>query len=482
MVWKPNSKGARERVVWLVVVAAVFMSNLDVWIVNVALVDMGRSLGGTLSSLSWVLNAYAVTLAALLIPAGRFGDRLGHRRVFLAGIALFTVSSIACALAGTVPELVIARVFQAAGAAAQLPTSLALLMASVPEDRRLHAARGWSAVGALSAVAGPVLGGLLVTLSWRWVFIVNVPVGIAAVAAGLRVLPTPAAKERTPLPDLGGSALLVVAVAALTGALVEAPQWGWASPGVAVLTALSVLGGVLFVRRCRTHSSPMLELPLLRVPRFAVANVAVFLFSAAFAVMLLSNALWCQDVWHWSALRTGLAMAPGPGMVPVVTIVSARMLQRVGAGRMAAVGSVVFAAALLWRVAFAGVRPDYLRDLLPSMAVGGIGVGLALGTLIATGATALPAHRSATASAIVNSGRQVASSVGVALLVTLLGTRGWGVVQRFDAGWWVAAGLALVAAAVSLNIPRAADRPQVPPVRPPYTLKRNSTTSPSAMT
>jgi EmrB/QacA subfamily drug resistance transporter len=456
MVGIPNSRrSTRARLVWLVVVAAVFMSNLDLWIVNVALVDMGRSLGGSLSNLSWVINAYAVTLAALLIPAGRLGDRIGHRRVFLAGIVVFTVSSIACALANDVLVLVIARVFQAAGAAAQLPTSLALLMASVPEARRLHAARGWSAVGALSAVAGPVLGGLLVTVSWRWVFLVNVPFGIAAVVAGWLVLPHPQATERTPLPDLVGSGLLVLAVGALSGALVEAPQWGWFSPGIGALLAVAVVGGVVFVRRCQVHPAPMLELPLLRVPRFAVANVAVFVFSAAFAIMLLSNSLWCQSVWHWSALRTGLAMAPGPAMVPIVTIVSARWMHRIGANRMAAIGSVLFAASMLWRVAFAELDADYARDLLPSMIVGGIGVGLALGTLIAAGATALPAHRSATASAIVNSGRQVASTVGVAVLVTLVGTGGADAVGRYDASWWVAAGSAVAAAIASLLLPAA---------------------------
>src|SRR3954466_13658612 len=148
----------RQATVVTVLVAAVFMSNLDLWIVNVALVDMGRDFGVQLSGLSWVLNGYAVTLAALLIPAGRLGDRIGHRRVFLGGITVFTLASVACALAPNIGVLVIARIAQATGAAAQLPTSLALLLAAVPASARTSAARGWSAVGALSAVAGPVLG------------------------------------------------------------------------------------------------------------------------------------------------------------------------------------------------------------------------------------------------------------------------------------------------------------------------------------
>ncbi|TWP33877.1 MFS transporter [Leekyejoonella antrihumi] len=444
----------RRWLVITVIVAAVFMSNLDLWIVNVAFVDMGRGFHASLSSLSWVLNAYAVTLAALLIPGGRLGDRIGHRRVFLVGITVFTLASVACALAPNVGVLVFARIVQAAGAAAQLPTSLALLLAAVPESARTSAARGWSAVGALSAVAGPVLGGLLVSISWRWVFLVNLPVGVLTVIAGRSVLPHPPAREREPLPDLVGSVLLIVAVASLTGALVQAPTWGWTAPRTVGLVAVAVVGAVAFVRRCMTHPHPMVELPLLQIRRFAMANAATVLFSVAFGIMLLSNALWCQDVWHYSALRTGLAMAPGPAMVPIVTFASARLVARIGSGPVAAIGSVVFGAGLAWLVALAGTTPDYLRELLPSMIIGGIGVGLALSTLIAAGATALPDHRAATGSAFINSARQIASALGVAVLVTILGSRA-SVLHNYDLAWTVAAALAVVCAAVSLALPAA---------------------------
>lgn len=447
-----------------VVATAVFMSNLDLWIVNVALVAMGHGLHASLSGLSWVLNAYAVALAALLIPAGRLGDRIGHRQVFLGGIALFTLASAACAAAPDLPVLIAARALQAAGAAAQLPTSLALLIAAFPPERRMSAARGWAAVGALAAVAGPVLGGLLVSLSWRWVFVVNVPVGVAAWLAGRWVLPLLPRQESGPVPDLAGSALLIAAVGSLTGAVVEAPSWGWTSPATLVLLAAAVAAAAGFGWRCQRHPFPMVELPLLRVRRFGTANLATFLFSLAFAIMLLSNSLWCQEVWHYSPLRTGLALVPGPAMVPLVTFASARLVHRFGAGRVSAAGSVLFALSLLWRVGLAGLTPDYARDLLPSMLVGGIGVGLALGTLIAAGATALPGHRSATGSAIINSTRQVASALGVAILVTLLGAV-TGVRHSYDAGWLIAAVLAIAAGAAALAIrgePAAAARSAAP--------------------
>ena len=453
MVGKSN-----RRLVIAVVVTAVFMSNLDLWIVNVALVDIARSLGASLASVSWVLNAYAVTLAALLIPAGRLGDRIGHRQVFLAGITLFTLASLACAAAPNLGVLVIARIVQASGAALQLPTSLALLLATVEVASRTTAARGWAAVGALAAVFGPVLGGLLVTASWRWVFVVNLPVGIVALVAGARALPVDRPDTREPLPDLLGSAVLVVAVAALTGALVDAPQWGWTSPGTVGLLALATLSTTIFLRRCARHPRPMVELHLLRVRPFAIANLGTFVFSAAFAIMLLSNSLWCQGIWHYSALRTGLAMAPGPAVVPLVTFASIRLVRRIGPGRVAAAGSVVFAVAMMWRVLSASESSRYVTDMLPSMVIGGVGVGLTLGTLIAAGATALPAHRAATGSAFVNSGRQIASALGVAILVTVLGTTAS--VHEFRVGWAVAAALAIGAAATSVSLPQVAAVPR----------------------
>jgi EmrB/QacA subfamily drug resistance transporter len=455
-----SNRLARRRLALVVVVAAVFMTNLDLWIVNVALPSIGAGFAQdghptSLSALSWVLNAYAVGLAALLIVAGRLGDRIGHRRVFLLGVAAFTAASGLCAIAPDLPVLVVARVLQAAGAAAQLPTSLALLMSAVPAERRTVVARGWAAVGALAAASGPVLGGLLVEQSWRWIFVVNLPIGLASLLIGRAVLPQPPVREREPLPDLLGAALVTVAVAALTGALVQAPDWGWRAPATLGLLVLAATAGVGFVRRCAVHRHPLFELSLLRVRGFGLANAATFTFSVAFSIMLLSNVLWCQQLWHYSALRTGLAMLPGPALVPVVTVLSSRAVHRFGPGPLAAAGSALFASAMLWRVGLVSVRPDYLRDLLPSMLLGGTGVGLALGTLIAAGVTSLPGHRSATGSAMVNAGRQVAAAVGVAILVSLLGSRLAGAdVVSFRQAWVVAAALSGLAGVLALALPR----------------------------
>jgi EmrB/QacA subfamily drug resistance transporter len=449
---------ARRRLVFAVLGTAVFMTNLDLWIVNVALNAIGNDLpGSTLSGLSWVLNAYAVTLAALLIVAGRTGDRIGPRRLFFVGIAVFTVASLGCAAAPNLGLLIAARVAQAAGAALQIPTSLALLLATVPPDRRHHATRLWAAVGALAAAAGPVLGGLLVQASWRWVFVVNLPIGIAALIIGRRVLPPAVPHSQQPIPDLVGSVLLTAAVGSLTGAIVQGPVWGWTSAPVAGLLVAAALALLAFGWRCARHPAPLIELSLLKVRTFALATTATFGFGIAFAIMLLSNALWCEGVWGYSPLRTGLAMAAGPAVVPFATVASSRMVRRFGAGRVSAVGCVLFGAGLLWRALVVSTTPDFVGDLLPSMLLGGIGVGLALGTLMASGTTALPHARAGTGAALVNTSRQVASSVGVAILVAILGAtsvRAAGV-GDFRIAWFSAAGLALGCAAVALSLPRA---------------------------
>ncbi|MGI5414102.1 MFS transporter [Streptomyces chartreusis] len=456
---------SKQRIAATVILLAVFMTNLDLWIVNVALPAMGSSFsshqGGaaTLGSLSWVLNAYAIALAALLVVAGRMGDRVGQRPVFLAGVTVFTLASLACALAPDLWTLVIARVVQAAGAAAQLPTSLALLLATVPIERHTRATRNWAAVGGLAAATGPVAGGLLVQFDWRWVFVINVPIGVAAVVAGFLVLPRTTTRESGPLPDVTGALLVTISVAALSGALVQAPDWGWLDGRTVVLFTVALIGGAAFVGRSLRHSHPLFELHLLRLPRFGMASIGTFVFGVAFAIMLLSNVLWCQEIWHWSALRTGVAMVPGPALVPVVTLLTARAAQRLGHGPLVAAGGLFFGAAMVWRVCFASLTADYWLDLLPSQVLGGIGVGLTLGTLVAAGVSSLPGHRAATGSALVNSVRQISATVGVAILVAVVGAHvGPAQRQDFRLAWVLAAALSLLCTAVGVQLTRSAAR------------------------
>ncbi|HEU0165000.1 MAG TPA: MFS transporter [Thermomicrobiales bacterium] len=470
----PASSAPRSLPIFLVICTAVFMTNLDLRVVNVALDAIGRDLAGqSLSGLSWVINGYTVALAALLIVAGRLGDRSGLRRLFLIGTVIFTIASLGCALAPNLGILVAVRVLQATGAAILLPASLSLLLHGVPAERRHTAARIWSAVGALAAASGPALGGLLIEASWRWVFVINVPIGIAVVFFGFRILADDVAQRdaspRQPLPDVIGSGLLAAGVAALTGAIVQGPDWGWTSGRVIGLAALALVALIWFFQRCATQPVPLIELNLWRIRAFAIANVGSFLFSISFAIMLLSNSLWCQGIWGYSALMTGLAMAPGPAVVPFVAIASNRAIGRYGAGIVIAIGSLLFAAAQIWRVTQASASGSYAWDLLPSLILSGIGTGLAFSTMIASGSTALPANRSATGAAVLNTGRQIASAIGVAILVAALGNSALGPqsVHAFHVAWGISAVLVAAAAVVTFFLPRdrvASDAPERSPV------------------
>ena len=446
----------RPSVVLAIACTAVVLSSLDLFIVNVALPQIARSVhGASLADLSWVLNAYAIVFASLLIPAGRLADRTSRKYGFLLGLVLFLVASAACAASTSVSMLVGFRILQAAGAAVLVPTSLGLVLAAFPPERRGAAVRTWTAMGGLAAALGPVVGGLFVAASWRWAFLINVPIGLAALVAGWRGLPDTRG-EGGPLPDGLGAGLLTAAISSLIFALVKGNSWGWTSPRVLGLLAASALLGAAFLARSAHHPSPVFELDLLRSRSFAVSTLAALLFSAAFGAMLLSIVLWSQDIWHWSALRTGLAIAPGPLMVPLWSVIAGRLIPRLGPGAVISLGSAVFSLGVLWWAAVVGLQPRYVAEMLGGMIVTGIGVGLTLPTLFSTAATSLPAHRFATGSAVISMVRQIGFAVGVAILVAVIGTppTASAALTAFQHGWLAIAGVALLGAAAGLLLRR----------------------------
>ena len=404
---------------------AVFMSSLDLFIVNLAFPYIGREYHGTsLSSLSWVLNGYTVVFAAVLVPAGRWADRIGRRRLFVAGLVTFSVGSLLCGLAPGVAELIAARVVQACGAGMMVPTSLSLLLAEVPAAARPRAIGTWSAIGALGAGLGPVIGGLLVQISWRLVFWINLPVGLIAVLLAARVV-AESRDERSASqgrPDIAGAALLAASVGLFALALVKAPDWGWASGGVAALVAASLACGAAMVARSRRHHSPVIELELLRSRSFSGAFLASILYYSAFGAFVLGSVEFLTSVWGYSAVRAGLAIAPGPLMVlPFARLVAPRLVARFGGpGRVAVLGCTVGGAAqLLWLTQMTG-HPDYLTHLLPAQLLGGAGVGLTIPSLLGAGSASLTADRFGTGSGILNMGRQIGTVLGVAALVAIL--------------------------------------------------------------
>jgi len=453
---------ASSTLVLVIVCAGVVLASLDLFIVNVAMPSIARDLHQKdLSKLSWILNGYAIVYASLLVLFGRLSESRPRQNGFLLGALIFTLSSAACGAASSLGMLIGFRVVQAAGAALLTPTSLSLILATTAPEKRHGAVRAWTAVGGAAAALGPVIGGLLVAASWRWVFYVNVPIGLVAVIVGWIRLPN---VEGHPVsaPDWLGAGLITAAVGLVSLGLVEGNDWGWGSARViAVLVAAVLLAGA-FVVRLLHHHNPLIDPALFKVKTFSGASIVALTFSIAFGAMLLSIVLWMQNVWGWSALHTGLAFAPGPLMVPLFGfLITGRLIQRFGPGPVIGVGAAIYAAGVAWWALRAGIHPNYLGQVLPGTLCTGVGVGLTLPTFMATGASSLPPQSFATGSAVVNMLRQVGLAVGVSIFVAVVGSPAspHAAVSAFQHGWIViaviAAGAALVGAFV-LRRPAAA--------------------------
>jgi EmrB/QacA subfamily drug resistance transporter len=439
----------RKWLVSIIVSVGVFMSSLDLFIVNIAFPSISRHFGGaSLGSLSWVLSGYAIVFAALLVPAGRWADAFGRKRVFLLGLGIFVTASAACAAAPSVGALIAARIIQAAGGALMLPTSLGLMLPEFEADKR-HVAIGlWSATGGIAAACGPPLGGLLVQADWRWVFLVNVPVGLAGLVAGSRVL-TERREEKAGRPDLLGALTLVVAIGALVVAIVKGQEWGWGSARVIGLFAATVLLLPALWRRSSHHETPVIEPDMLRVRSFGLAVGGSVLFFAGFGAMLLAGVLFLTGVWHEGVLTAGLMLFPGPAMATTFSVPSARLGARVGYRLPGMVGAVLFALGSVWYITQTGNHPAYFSEYLPGGLITGAGVGLLIPTLTGAGASSLAPERFATGAAVLTMGRQIGAALGVALLVAVLGSPVHPDAADFHSAWMITV-IAGLAAGVSL--------------------------------
>jgi EmrB/QacA subfamily drug resistance transporter len=434
--------------------AVAFMAQLDLFVVNVALPAIGAGYGGApLTDLSWVLNAYTVVFAALLIPAGRLADHYGRRRFLIAGTVLFTVASALCAAAPTLPILILGRIAQAVGAAIIVPASLGLLLQAFPARQHNLVVGLWAGLAAVAGTLGPTVGGLLVGLSWRWIFLINLPIGMLIVVFATRVVPRHRAAHGARLPDLLSSVSLLTAVTAFVLATVKAPDWGWHSEATLTLYAVAALATAITVWRSVIHPHALIEAAVFSSRAFTGATVALFLFFIGFAAWLLISVLFLQEVWHYSALRTGLAIAPGPFVSLLWAVSASRVAAKFGRTLPAVIGALCLAGSgALW-LAMAPGEPGYVIGFLPGLLLAGCGAGLVQAPLFAA-ASALPAHRATTGSAVLNTARQLGSAIGVALLVVLLGAGHVTSLAAFHRGWWLLI-VAGVAAALVIVLLRA---------------------------
>src|SRR4051794_15256701 len=293
-----------------VAAGAAFLALLDTTVANLAVADVQPDFaGGAVNGATWIITIYAVTFAALLAPAGRVADVVGRRSLLLAGVGGFTLLSLLCALAPSLPALLIARALQGAAAAAMIPASLAVVLSDTPPERRAAAIGAWSAAGALAAAAGPALGGILVDqIGWRAVFVINVPVGVA-ILIGARQIPAGGGKGG--LPDALGTLLLGAGIGAVALGISQGSQWGWSDPRTLVAIAGGVLAAAAAIRRSLHHPRPALETKLWRSRRFATANLASLLYGAALFPWMLVRVLLQVTLWDYSPLQARLGMAPG---------------------------------------------------------------------------------------------------------------------------------------------------------------------------
>jgi DHA2 family methylenomycin A resistance protein-like MFS transporter len=415
---QPPAAGRTAALALVVICVGYFLVILDATVVNVALPAIGRELHGGVAGLQWVVDAYTLSFAGLLLAGGALAERLGGRRVFAAGLALFALASAACGAAPSLPVLIAVRLIQGAGAAALVPASLVLLQAAYPTAAGRSRALGvWASIAGIGAASGPVIGGLLVTTwSWRGVFLISVPFAAAALALTRRCVPVSPRRARAL--DLPGQLLAIAALALLTGSLVQAGRLGWTSAPVLGGLAASALAGAGFIWAERRSPDPMLPLALFRRRAFRSGTAVGLLINLGFYGQLFVLSLFFQDVRGYSALLTGVALLPEAALLIVASTLSGTIMARTGPRGPMLAGLTIGGAGLLG-MALAGAHAPYALLVAP-MAAAGFGMALTMPAATASVMEAAPADRGGIASGVVNAARQAGGVLGVALLGTLV--------------------------------------------------------------
>src|SRR5882762_7703183 len=394
--------------------------QLDITIVNTALSSIGASLGGSVAELQWVVTAYTIAFAAFILTAGALGDRVGAKRIFIGGFAIFTLASLACALAPSAMVLIAARSVQGLAAAILVPNSLALLSHVYADDKARGRAVGfWAAGASVALTAGPFVGGVLIALvGWRSIFLVNLPIGAAGLWLAWRYAEeTPRLSQREI--DLPGQIAAITALGTLAGALIEGGRLGWSHPLVIMGFAGAAVVGLLFVWREARAPQPMLPLSLFGHRMFALTALVGLLFNMAFYGLIFVLSLYFQKVSGWSPFATGLAFVPMMGMVLPANLVAASVSERLGAPRTIALASVITAAGCVALLPIASGTSYWAIGV--QLAVMGGGLGLVVPPLTSTLLGSVEKSRSGIAAGVLNATRQTGSVLGVALFGSLVG-------------------------------------------------------------
>jgi EmrB/QacA subfamily drug resistance transporter len=400
---------------------ATFMAFLDTTVANIAFPALHASYPAiSLATLSWVVSGFAIAFAALLAPAGRLADVVGRRQVFLVSVAVFTVASLAAAVAPDFGVLLGARVLQGIGAAGMIPSALGLLLAEMPPARLLAAIGVWGASGSMAAAAGPSLGGLLIDASnWRAVFLLNVPIGGLILLSGWRSVPTRPAQSAG-LPDGVGTAAAALGIAGITAGLTKGTDWGWGSGSTVAALVVGLALVTVALARSRSQPVPAIPTSLWESRTFAVANLTSLLAGAALYAWLLAGPLYLTTFWGYSVLKAGLAVTPGALTSAVAAIGVGKRVKLERQPAVVAGALLVFAAVGVWIWAALGLQQAFLEVWLPAGLIGGAAFGAALTGLSTAAALTVPPVHFAGGMALNTAARQIGGALGVAVLAAIV--------------------------------------------------------------
>jgi EmrB/QacA subfamily drug resistance transporter len=462
---------AEENRKWLTLFAVsfgLFMIMLDNTVVNVALPTMQRDLHVSVSQLEWVVIAYALTFAALLITGGKLGDLYGRRRLFVIGLAIFTLSSLACGLASSAGFLIGARTVQGVGAALMSPATLSIIVATFPPKQRGTAIGIWAGVSALALAIGPLGGGLITQhINWNWIFFINVPVGVIAIVVSQLVIRESRDTSVEQSLDLPGLVTSIGFLFSLSYALVEGNRHGWTSPEILGLFAAAVVLLAGFVGFERRQRLAMLDLSLFRIGAFTGANIVAMLVSLSMFGVFFFVTLYVQNILHYSATQSGATFLPMVLLIILIAPIAGRLSDRIGSRWLMGGGMTLVGISLLLyeRVT---VHSNFWT-LLPPMLVGGFGMAMTMSPMTSAAMGAVPVDKAGVGSGVLNSFRQVGGSLGIAVMGAIVGSylhpadRGLAAAQDYvnglHAGFAVGAAITFVAAGVAIGLVRT--RPEV---------------------
>ena len=457
---------AEENKKWWTLAAVafgLFMIMLDNTIVNVALPSIQRSLHMSISSLEWIVTAYALTFAALLITGGKLGDLYGRRRMFMAGLVIFTAASLACGLAPSAGFLIGARAVQGVGAALMNPATLSIISATFPPKERGQAIGIWAGVSALALAIGPLLGGLIVdNINWHWIFYVNVPVGVVGLLVSRMVIKESRDTSHEQSIDLPGLVTSGAALLALSYALIEGNRHGWGSPEIVGLFAGAAVLLAVFIWLELRQRLPMLDLALFRIGAFTGANIVAMLVSLGMFGVFFFISLYVQNVLGYSPTKAGAIFLPMTVLIIVVAPIAGKLSDRVGSRWLMGAGMGILGVSLLLYQRI-GVHSSFV-SLLPQLLLGGVGMALTMSPMTSAAMGAVPIDKAGVGSGVLNSFRQMGGSLGIALMGAILlsyqhptaskAVAAQQFVNGLHAALLVSAGIAFAAAAVAIGLVR----------------------------